>query len=236
MTLSRVSEDSTLVDQMISSPPAVPALDISSRDFHGLPTPRERELTTSDDSTNRKLYVTVALRLFSCHPSRMHNQRTHSAETAHLLIDTSTPRGIKKEARRENATDNAPKENLAVNSTSTLKDLKLELELIIPYSPNKTIIDWVSENLNLIKHGNGSTLRDCLILKALVKELIESDEPTAKEAAIGLTNLFQSPGQTWDGVIADLVTAFPSGVSLLSAQLIYKIENFNLDKFFFYYY
>ena len=171
VTPSRVSEDSTLVDQMISSPPAVPALDISFPNFHGLPTPRERKLTTCDDSTNRQFYVTVAPRLLSYHPSRMHNQKTHSSETARLLTDTSTPRETKKEAPRENATDNAPKENPAVNSTSTLKDLKLQLELIISYSPNKTIMDWVSENLNLIKHGNGTTPRYRLILKALVKEL-----------------------------------------------------------------
>ena len=132
MTLSRVSEESTLVDQMISSPPAVPALDISSPDFHGLPTLLERELTTSDDSTNRQPYVAVAPRLLSYHPSRMHNQRTHSSETARLLTDTSTPKETKREAPRENATDNVPKENPAVNSTSTLKDLKLQLKLIIP--------------------------------------------------------------------------------------------------------
>ena len=55
VTPSRVSEDSTLVDQMISSSPAVLALDISFPDFHGLPTPRERGLTTCDDSTNTTL-------------------------------------------------------------------------------------------------------------------------------------------------------------------------------------
>ena len=91
-------------------------------------------------------------------------------------------------------------------------------------------MDWVSNKLNLIKYGNGTTPRYRLISKALVKELKESDEPIAKEAAIGLTNLFQSPGLTWDGAIADLATAFPSGVSQLSAQLINTIENFNLDK------
>ena len=84
--------------------------------------------------------------------------------------------------------------------------------------------------MNLIKYGNGTTPSNRLILKAFVKELKESDEPIAKETAIGLTNFFQFPGQTWGGEIADLATAFPSGVSQLSALLINTIENFNLDK------
>ena len=52
----------------------------------------------------------------------------------------------------------------------------------------------------------------------------------AKEAATGFTNLFQAPGQTWDDAIADLATAFHSGVSQSSAQLIKTIEGFSLDR------
>ena len=225
-TPTQYAQHHSLPEEPPSSPPAVPPLEIipSFPEFRNLPTPAGIDLTTSEDSTVRQPHVTIAPHMISHHPRRAHNQKTHTSETARLIPDASTP----KEVKKDKSVGREPETNFT--NTPTLKDLKLQLELIIPYTANKTIMDWVSENLNIIKHGDGTTPHDRLILKALIKELKESDEPVAKEAATGLTNLFQSPGQTWDDAIADLATAFPSGVSQLSAQLIKTIEGFSLDR------
>ena len=69
-------------------------------------------------------------------------------------------------------------------------------------------------------------MHDKQIITIFLWYLKESDVSIAKEPATGLTNLFQSPGQTWDDAIADLAT----DLAQLSAQLIKTIEAFSLDR------
>ena len=109
----------------------------------------------------------------------------------------------------------------------SIKAMENYAKTITSCSEGTSIVAWLINTLNLIPHGDGTTVADRLLANKLCEKLREQKNAIATEIATAICSELNSPDFRWQAMVGNIVRSFPQGKGYLSEQVKNAISSYD---------